>query len=336
MVCIDMDTDDEGHSAQFIGMFGDQNVGRTASSIFGNDDEDSAVDGEEVEFENLNLTIQRYHDMHFETLLEHAPPCAPIVKTCDAYIMQTGSTMSGANGTVDCNGSTCQKITKSANAVGAVWPSNIAKLAKLQAAKLGLQPDKYAQLVVPDNIVEVCNISNIPNRAYDMNQALGEPFDSVASKRQPHLIEDPEIRTLSQKVYSRINETLHEMDKLGLYHNDIHAGNIFVHQMDDDVTVYIIDLDEVSELCLMWNVQIYFLIGCGQLDWYLDKAYSQFLLRRDAKPSANDVADDWYQSNEAESRNAYGGGPVKPDTTMLCVAMALVTFALGALGSVRS
>jgi hypothetical protein len=46
------------------------------------------------------------------------------------------------------------------------------------------------------------------------------------------------------------------------------------------VTVHIIDLDEVSELCLMWHVQINFLIGCGQLNWYLDKAYAQFQQRK--------------------------------------------------------
>jgi Ser/Thr protein kinase RdoA (MazF antagonist) len=47
------------------------------------------------------------------------------------------------------------------------------------------------------------------------------------------------------------------MDKLGIYHNDIHAGNICATN-GDNVTVHIIDLDEVSELCLMWHVQINF------------------------------------------------------------------------------
>jgi hypothetical protein len=44
------------------------------------------------------------------------------------------------------------------------------------------------------------------------------------------------------------------------------------------VTVHIIDLDEVSELCLMWfkSIPDY----CGQLNWYLDKAYAQFQQRK--------------------------------------------------------
>jgi predicted unusual protein kinase regulating ubiquinone biosynthesis (AarF/ABC1/UbiB family) len=64
---------------------------------------------------------------------------------------------------------------------------------------------------------------------YDMDRALGEPFVQVASKRQPHLIED-EVSKLSVTAFARINETVREMDKLGIYHNDIHAGNIFVQQ----------------------------------------------------------------------------------------------------------
>jgi hypothetical protein len=45
-------------------------------NFFGNssssDDEDEALDGDEVESENMMLTIERYNDHHFESLIEHA------------------------------------------------------------------------------------------------------------------------------------------------------------------------------------------------------------------------------------------------------------------------
>jgi hypothetical protein len=33
---------------------------------------DEALDGDEVESENMMLTIERYNDHHFESLIEHA------------------------------------------------------------------------------------------------------------------------------------------------------------------------------------------------------------------------------------------------------------------------
>jgi hypothetical protein len=60
-------------------------------NFFGNssssDDEDEALDGDEVESENMMLTIERYNDHHFESLIEHAPPPMSSSKQCDACIL---------------------------------------------------------------------------------------------------------------------------------------------------------------------------------------------------------------------------------------------------------
>jgi hypothetical protein len=44
---------------------------------------DEALDGDEVD-ENMMLTIERYNDHHFESLIEHAPPPMSSSKQCDA------------------------------------------------------------------------------------------------------------------------------------------------------------------------------------------------------------------------------------------------------------
>jgi hypothetical protein len=61
-------------------------------------------------------------------------------------------------------------------------------------------------------------------------------------------------------VFARINETVREMDKLGIYTTTSTQATSCATN-GDNVTVHIIDLDEVSELCLMWHVQINFLIA---------------------------------------------------------------------------
>jgi hypothetical protein len=84
------------------------------------------------------------------------------------------------------------------------------------------------------------------------------------------------VSKLSHRL-ARINETVREMDKLGTQRHPRRQHLCATN--GDNVTVHIIDLDEVSELCLMARSN-HFLIGCGQLNWYLDKAYAQFQQRK--------------------------------------------------------
>jgi hypothetical protein len=74
---------------------------------------------------------------------------------------------------------------------------------------------------------------------YDMDRALGEPFVQWR-QRDNRLIEDEGVKALSHRVCE--DQRDRARDKLGIYNNDIHAGNIFVQQTGDNVTVHIMTL----------------------------------------------------------------------------------------------
>jgi hypothetical protein len=126
-------------------------------------------------------------------------------KQCDACGLEPASTsMSERMVLVNCDDFTCHNDTTSPNALGESG-HRTSQLVRLQSTVLGPRPDKYAQLVVPNNVL-MCTVMDNPNRMYDMDRALGEPFVQVASKRQPHLIET-RVSKLSHQVFARINET---------------------------------------------------------------------------------------------------------------------------------
>jgi hypothetical protein len=62
------------------------------------------------------------------------------------------------------------------------------------------------------------------------------------------------------------------------------------------------------------HVQINFLIGCGQLNWYLDKAYAQFQQRK----------------------KVWGGAKGHDRNTGMLATVALVTAYISVIGSIRA
>jgi hypothetical protein len=170
----------------------------------------------------------------------------------------------GSQGTVVCQGGECTKITVSLTAMGEQWDNDIRTLKGLQDHVFQYAKTEYAQLVLPRDVSDVCRHpeTGACARRYTMTLADGAPLADIFEDRGPDdlismgPIEIDDGSLAEGKVHPNIRETLRRventvsaMQEAGLYHNDLHEGNIFVHMTPTEVlSVSIIDWDEASEV----------------------------------------------------------------------------------------